>query len=490
MARFNKIAPITKTKNLAGGKAYAQTSRQEFLSILFTSFLKDQFYRSADDTITRVKELISKEDKKFVAKAAIYARTKLGMRSISHLVASEIAKMVKGEQWSKSFFEKIIHRPDDMTEIAACYMNTYGKPMPNSMKKGFAKALEGLDAYKLAKYRMEGKDVSMVDLVNLVHPKNTEAIRKLVKGELKNTETWESKLSQAGQSDEDADVAKADAWGTLLKEGKLGYMALLKNLRNILEQAPECVDMACEQLVNVEAIRKSLVLPFRFTTAYNELEKINADGTRKVLIALSKATDLSMANVPSFPGKTLVVLDVSGSMTSVMEKAALFTSVLYKACDADLMLFAQDARYETLMPTDATLSIAKRLRDMANGGGTNFFSIWETMNRAYDRIVILSDMQGWMSSGGLARMVMPTATGLLTFQDVHMTMSAALQHYKSRTGANPHIFSFDMAGYGTLQLPENNVYCLAGFSDKILGMMKFLEEDKKAMEKEIESINL
>lgn len=470
MTRFNSTSATTKTVNLAGGQAYKQTSRQEFLSILFTSFLKDQFYQTADDTISRIKSLIVNEDKKFVAKAAIYARTKLGMRSVSHLVASEVAKAVKGATWSRSFFQKIVNRPDDMTEILACYMSSYGKPIPNSLKKGFAKVLEGLDDYKLAKYRMGGKDVSMVDVINMVHPRATKSLTKLIEGQLKNLDTWEAKLSGAGQSEgEDTDSAKADAWASLLKEGKLGYMALLKNLRNILEQAPECVPMACEQLVNKEAIQKSLVFPFRFATAFKQLEQVNADGTRKVLNALSHATDLSMSNVPSFPGKTLIVLDVSGSMSSVIEKAALFASVLYKACDSDLMLFESDAHYETFMPTDTTLFIAERLEQMAHGGGTNFHSIFETANRAYDRIVILSDMQGWIGNN------CPTKT---------------LQAYKQRTGANPHVFSFDLAGYGSLQFPENNVYCLAGFSDKILGMMKFLEEDKKAIEHEIESIVL
>ena len=470
--KFNKKSVGTKTVNLAGGKAYKQSERLEFLSILFTSFLKDQFYRTADETSARLKALVAKEDKKFVAKAALYARTQLGMRSVSHLVASELAHSVKGEEWSKSFFQKIVHRPDDMTEIAACYFHEYGKPMPNAMKKGFAAALSGLDEYKLAKYRMEGKDVTMVDLVNLVHPKHTAAIAKLVKGELKNTETWEARLSAAGKlegEEEDVDAAKSGAWMELLTARKLGYFALLRNLRNILEQAPESLPMVCEQLVDPAAIAHSLVLPFRFLSAFKALGGSAAPGVRPVLIALSKAVDLSLANVPKFEGKTLIVMDESGSMSTVIDKASLFAAVLYKSCDADLMLFANTARYVTLMPTDSTLTLAKMLADSAVQGGTNFNSIFPAANKKYDRVIILSDMQGWM--GGV-------------------TPVASFEAYKKRTGANPHIFSFDLAGYGSIQFPEPQVYCLAGFSDKILGVLSFLEGDRKALEHAIEEIVL
>lgn len=470
MTRFNKASIGTKTVNLAGGHAYTESTKLELLSLLFTSFLKNQFYRSADDAVVRIKELIAQEkDKKFVAKAALFARNELGMRSVSHLVASEIAKQVKGESWSKTFFEKIVHRTDDMTEILACYAHTYGKPIPNAMKKGFARVLENLNEYNAAKYRMDGKDVTLIDVVNLVHPKGTPVLAKLMKGELKNTETWESVLSDAGQGDGDVDENKSKAWSELLKEKKLGYLALLRNLRNIIENAPESVPLACEQLLNKEAIQKSLVLPFRFVTAIEQIEEMNGDGVRSVLIALSQAVDLALSNVPKFDGKTLVVMDASGSMSSVMDKASIFAATLYKACDADMMLFSEDAKYLSLNPTDSTLSIAKTLRGAASGVGTNFLSIFETANRAYDRVVILSDMQGWM--GGT-------------------TPAFGFSAYKTRTGANPHVFSFDLAGYGSIQFPEQQVYCIAGFSDKILGVMQLLEKDKKALENAVNAIDL
>lgn len=133
-------------------------------------------------------ELLAKNDAEFAAKAAIYARTKFGMRSITHLLAGELAKYATGKEWAKSFYEQIVYRPDDMTEIMAYYFNTQKLKLPNAMKKGFAAAFDKFDGYQLAKYRNANKDLKLVDVVNLIHPKptdrNREALTLLVKNEL------------------------------------------------------------------------------------------------------------------------------------------------------------------------------------------------------------------------------------------------------------------------------------------------------------------
>src|SRR5258706_9690230 len=183
MARFNVSEQPTKTVNLAGGEAYMQNPQLHFVSILLTSFVKDQYYRSADETLKEVSQLIDAiPDKKFAAKAAIYARTKYGMRSISHVVAAEIANRVKGEAWLKSFLDKVVYRPDDITEIMAYYKGISGKKQSHAMRKGFAAALGRFDAYKLAKYKGAGKSMSLIDVTNLTHPQHTEPIGQLIKG--------------------------------------------------------------------------------------------------------------------------------------------------------------------------------------------------------------------------------------------------------------------------------------------------------------------
>ena len=469
MPRFNTaVAPAT-TVNLAGGEAFAASPKLELAAIVLTSFLSDQFYRSADGTVARIRELIEAlPDKRFAAQAALYARTEYGMRSVTHVVARELAR-VSGERWTAEFFDRIVRRPDDLTEILALYWADGDTPLPNAMKRGFARTLTRFDAYQLAKYRAEGKQVSLVDAVNMVRPKHTEAIAALVRGELKNEETWEARLSAAGSDAE----AKAAQWTELISSQKIGYFALLRNLRNIIEQAPDAVDAACDLLVDESLIRTSLVLPFRFDTAMKavlQATELDEARARRVITAVSAAVDISLANVPAFPGSTLVALDTSGSMMGrPLDIGALFAAVLYKASAADLLLFSDDAAYVRLNPLDATLSLAEQIRAKAKAAGTNFHAIFQEAVKRYARIIILSDMQGWMG---------------------HSAPTDTFAAYKKRTGADPHVSSFDLAGYGTLQFPERQVYAIAGFSEKVLELMPLLEEDRDALVHRIEAVPL
>lgn len=479
--KFNtllKRASRGNTTNFAGGRAFSQSAKEELVSILLTSTLSDQFYRSADATVARVKELVAAtEDKAFVGKAAIYARTKAGMRSVSHLVAAELAHSVKGAAWTKRFFDRVVHRADDVLEILACYIAAYERPIPNSLKKGLGAALARFDEYQLAKYRRDSAELKLVDAINLVHPPHSEPLRKLVRGELAPAETWETKLTQAGAkategaSEDEVAELKSAAWDELIASRKLGYFALLRNLRNILAQAPQCVDAALAMLVDERLIAKSLVLPFRYLTALDAVKESNLPRAGDALVALSDAADKSLANVPRFDGRTLVALDCSGSMIGrPLQVGSLFAAVLAKAnTSADIVLFSDDAKFITVNRRDSTLTIAREIAARAAAAGTNFHAIFQVAKAAYDRIVILSDMQGWIGHNA------PTAT---------------FEAYKQRTGADPRVFSFDLAGYGTLQFPARNVYCLAGFSDKALQTMRFLEEDKNALVHQIEAIEL
>ncbi|RMD70160.1 MAG: TROVE domain-containing protein [Cyanobacteria bacterium J149] len=465
--RFN-TTQSNKIVNYAGGEAFKESPKLALISQLLTSFVQDQYYRSADDSLEELVNLIDQiKDKKFIAKAAVYARTKFGMRSITHAVAAELAKRVKGERWTKRFYDRIVYRPDDITEIVAYYLNKYNKPLPNSLKRGLGQALTKFDEYQLAKYRAERASVSLVDVVNLVHPKHTEAIAKLVKGTLKSKNTFQVELTKAGKS-ENKEQAKKKAWTKLIKSRKLGYFALLKNIRNIYEQAPEALDDALSMLTDEKLIKKSLVLPFRFLTAIKEVEKLNGTGVQDILIALNKAVDISITNVPKFDGDTLVVLDTSGSMEGrPAEIGSLFAAILVKNNHADFMTFSDHAEYQTLNPLDSTMTLAKSIK--FEFGSTNFHSIFETANRAYQRIIILSDMQGWVG---------------------YHNPTQSFNEYKERVGANPIIYSFDLQGYGSLQFPEKNVYALAGFSEKVFDVMKLLESDKQALIKKIKEINL
>lgn len=491
--KFRTKSSGTKTINLAGGKAYAESPKLELVSLLLTSFVSDKFYEKATDQLDRLALLVHRiPDKLFAAKAGIYARTKFGMRSITHALISEVAHWAKGCEWLKRAVDKIVYRPDDALEIMSYYQGKYGPKLSHGLEKGLALSVKKFDAYQLAKYRGTRSNVKMVDLFNMVHPRpdNEEqatVYRKLMRGELKSTDTWETKLTQAGQEAaaiedeseraEKLQKSKAESWKELLISKKLGYFALLRNLRNILEQAPEAAEEACAQLVNEKAIKKSLVLPFRFNTAAAELAAVK--GSRQMMEAVNDALEISLSNVPKFSGRTLVALDESGSMQGrPVEIGSLFAAVLYKTNNADLLTFSDSARFRNMNSRDSALSLAQNLQRDFSGGGTSFNSIFKKLDEKYDRIFILSDMQGWMGDDD--------DFGFMEGGSPDKTFAA----YKKRTGADPFVYSIDLNGYGTLQFPERNVFAVAGFSEKIFDLIKYLETDRDALVAEIDKIEI
>lgn len=484
MSKFNKIASQieTLTVNRAGGQSFELLNEEKLVTLLLTSFVQDSFYRKESEAITELKDLLKKiSNKKFAAKAAIFTRNEFGMRSISHVLASELASQLSGANWGKDFYEKVVSRPDDMSEILAYYLaNNTDKnnpKFPASMKRGFAKAFDKFDDYQLAKYKNSKKEVKLVDVVNLVHPtpttKNKESLKSLVGGTLKNEHTWEAKLSKAGQdaSDEgELQELKSQAWSDLIGSGRLGYMAALKNINNILTQAPDLCESLCDLLTNEKLIKNSKVLPFRFTTALTAMESLNVDSSlvRKVKVAIDQALHISMVNVPKFEGSTLVVVDTSGSMSGKpSEIASLFAAMIAKVNSCDVMTFDNFASYRNYNPNDSVITIRDNFRFA--GGGTNFKDIFVKANKAYDRVIILSDMQGWVGY----------TSPMFDFAD-----------YKSRFSCDPFVYSWDLQGLSTVQIPREKIFLLAGFSEKVFDIMKVLEMGGKTLLEKIDSVNL
>lgn len=490
-----KTGSQQKTVNYEGGDAFTQSPELEFVSILLTSFLKDQFYRTEKDVTARIKALASQIDPLFCAKAAWMARHEFAMRSVSHYVAALTANNVKGEKWTKKFFNAIVRRGDDVLEILSCYQSLYGDkaPLPNAMRKGLGAALSRMKEYDLAKYAKTSSTMKMVDAINLCHPAHTAALAKLIKGELTPAETWEVKITQAGKDTE----AKSAAWTELLRDQKLGYMALIRNIRNIVAAAPDApthIVELCRQLTNEVAIKKSLILPFRFITAINVVEKEVRN--RQVAEALVQACELALANVPRLEGKTLVALDDSLSMghadnpESPACKGGLFAAALYKSNDADLMLFSDRARYYTPQTGMPTVTLARSIPRSQQG--TNLIDVFRVANRHYDRIILLTDFQAWIGQ---------TGSGVFAYPGYgpHTSPHEVFKEYVSRycrtratgewTHPMPKVYCMDLSGYGTMQFPERNVFALAGFSDRIFDIMKVCDQDPQALLSRVKAVS-
>ena len=366
MAKFNEKKTVKQPEsvNFMGEKAFLLKPKEEFVSSIMTTFLSKEgsYYESSNEEVKRILSLLDKIDPLFACKAAIYVRENGNMRSISHLLGAALAKYISGQEYAKRFYNKLIVRADDMSEIVSAYANLNGmglndlKRIPNSIKKGFKEALERLDAYQIDKYKMQNREVSLIDLVRLFHPKgnqkNAEAYKRLVNGEsladLYESKVLEKEMTKAGQTTKDATQeekmeAKREAITAVLDNVKgMPVMNLLRNLRNILLYAPDKVNDACEQLTIEKKILNSRLLPFRFATAYAEIEKVMYANTKtkpttsivfeseeskqqvseskfnelkkNLLDAIEAAIEIACQNIPVLDGNCAILVDDSGSM--------------------------------------------------------------------------------------------------------------------------------------------------------------------------------
>lgn len=482
-----------------GAVSYKQSKKEELAFAIVASFIEDSYYESKDKRIKRIATLvaeIAKDDPLFVAKLAIVTRREFHMRSAFHVLLSELSRSHKKTSLVKNTLKEGVERPDDLLEIAS-YVK---RPLPNQIKKGIALAIHKFDPYQLAKYRGEGKDFSMVDLFNLVRPKpvndkESALFKQLIKGELKQTDTWESKLSsEEGRKD------KGATWKTLVMSGKLGYMALLRNLRNIATNCDtETVTKAAEIIADPEQVKKSKQLPFRFLSAYEALtgkpgEKIafekDVDNFALLQKAIEKAVTGSIENLPDLLGRTVILTDNSGSMrgdagggslVSAYSKrttasiANLFAAMYWlKAENTYVGVFGDRLEQPKLDRTKSLFENYKVIDRVGAGigGGTEhgafecFRNLIEAKTKV-DRVVMFTDCQlgeGWYGEGSW-RSDGPESQG--SFNKL----------YKQFKAINPEakVYCVDLKGHGNT-LFSDGAFCLSGWSDKIFDLMEMIEK--------------
>lgn len=466
MGKYNsKKESVKPTEvNYMGEMSFKLADKELLVSTVMTTFLQNSYYEREDEIVKRITDLVDKVDPLFSAKLAIYARNEGNLRSVTHLVSALLAKYVSGTDWGKRFYNRIVVRPDDMSEIVSAYaiLNGMGlndlKKIPNSIKKGFKEALERLDAYQIDKYKMQNREVSLIDLVRLFHPKgnqkNAEAYKRLVNGEsladLYETKVLEKEMTKAGQATKDAtqeekDEAKREAITAVLDNVKgMPVMNLLRNLRNILLYAPDKVNDACEQLTIEKKILNSRLLPFRFATAYAEIEKVMYADTKtkptssivfeseetkqqvnessfnelkkNLLDAIEGAIEISCQNIPELEGNCAILCDHSGSCrgdrggsskvsafsstTTAMIGNLFGTMMAYRQHDVYVGLFGDRLIQVPFDRNKRLLDFNKQSYQMGAkcGGATEkgIYTFLETVvkeKKKIDNIIVFSDCQ-------------------------------------------------------------------------------------------------
>lgn len=493
--------PKENAKNRQGCAAYSLSDELRLISMLNTIKLEPQFYRSENQTMRELRDLIERiglKDPYFVAQAIVYSRCLgEGMRSVNHLAAALLAPFISGKEYAKRFYglwdkkEKkggCIYRVDDMSEIKDVYAALNKSTLSNSMKKGFAAVLEALDTYQLAKY----KD-TVIDMANLTHPKSAlskaeivvdgkkmKVIDALMKGVTVSADTWEVANSEAGQevakavkagklTKAEAEVtlanAKNDNWEAMLTEGKLGILAAIRNIRSMLKSPrKEVVDALCKLVSNGEAIRNGKIMPYQIDYAYEVVKKEfsnSADG-RRIMEALLKGYEYAVPNLAeALPGRTCVMVDCSGSMntyctqagqrsniaTSAAEKAGLIAATIAKATNADIVRFGSHAEFYSYDPNESVFSLGRKIGH-DNMGGTSIPSAFELIRNAkrqYDRIILLSDNECNARSYWSGDWV-----------------SGAYKKYVHDV-ANPYVYAVDLAAYGTTPIAGDRVNYYFGY---------------------------
>lgn len=468
MSKFNsKIDNSIITHE--GGKAYKRNSLEAFMNFLFSSYLENRFYEDADSQIGRfqklTQEVIDEYGAAFAAKAAVFARKVLGMRSSSQFVAA----MLNSEQFEnkRHFFASIPNRPDDVAEIFAA-IDMLGDKRSHATIRGFSDYLSTLGEYQIGKYKMAGKQYNMFDLINLTHA-HSAAIDAYKNGTLAAPDTWEVNISDATKDEGE----RNQEWRRMVEEEKLGYMALIRNLNNILTSGVTedwIVKYLIPQLENKDKIKGSKCFPYRIFTAYKNLHVFNTN----VIQALEHAFRAAVDNTPVFEGSTCIMLDVSGSMDdlisaksniSIKEVGACYAaSILLKNPQVSLVKFGIEARIYNFNPLDNIFKSIERMQDDDYlGYGTYIDSAFEQIKDiSFDRIFLISDMQ-----------IMDADSNPWRYSD------RGIRNYNQYCAAHGRtkMYSFDLSNYtGQIASPNNpDVYLLTSLNDTIISMVPFLE---------------
>lgn len=490
--------------NYEGAKAFKLTPELELYSAVVTAGLSDTFYEKSNDRLARIVELMKQNDPEFVAKLAVYARNKMYMRSVPMVLAVELAKQNSGNAVVSKAVKGVVQRADEITELLAYYQLANARSgtkklnkLSKQVQKGLADAFNRFDEYQFSKYNRDA-EVTLRDALFLVHPKaksdeQQTVFNKIAAKELATAYTWETELSALGQQKFADEKAKAAAfrakWEELIDSGKIGYMAVMRNLRNIMEAevAWDKMKKVCTLLADENAVAKSKQLPFRFLSAYREVKVLKSDYTSMVLNALEDAVVASAKNISGFNQNTrvLIACDVSCSMQkpiSAKSKVLLFDiglmlgMLMQSKCTRVVSGMFGNVWKVINMPNRGVLSNVDEYykREGEVGYATNGHAVIDDLIRrevVMDKIMLFTDCQLWDSGHG------------------GNSLQASWTKYKSMA---PHakLYLFDLAGYGNtpISVQRNDVTLIAGWSDKVFDVLHASEngESAVAMIKQIE----
>lgn len=516
----------TKTVTHEGGEAWVRKAKSELFLLAATNMVsEDTFYETGAARDERFEKLVhgvaisdpawlvGSEDPEERAAGNIgfieYLRNTLNMRSASLVMAAEFVRA--GAPGGRRAVSNAIVRADEPAEILGYWMSQYGRKLPAALKRGVADAVVRLYTERNAlKWDGQSKAIRFADVIELTHPapiglrqndlfkhlldrrhhpdtaevpQSLELIhldRRLMAMPEKGRRVAfkEGLVAEAGWSWERLagwlpGGMNAEAWEGVIPQ--MGYMALIRNLRNFEEAgiSKEVARTVRDRIENPEEVIKSRQFPYRFWSAYKHAPSLTWGG------ALEDALDLSCRNIPELRGRTLILIDTSGSMENAVsgrsqakrfEIGALFAAALAKrATKPDVVIYGDQSKPFPLLPTESVLRYIERV-ERANGSVGHGTMTWQSVAKHYDghdRVVIFTDEQT-MDNAGMPR------RGYYGRNDYHDSSHGLIKGI-------PVIHSFNLAGYSPAMMPSApGRYTFGGFTDATFVVMAALEAGTEA----------
>lgn len=435
-------AGAVDARTAEGGAGWTRTAESELFLLAVTNMVgEDTFYESATERDVRFADLIgavTAKDPEWVARFLPWLRNEANMRSAALVGAAAYVRA--GGPNGRSVTASVLSRADEPGEMLAYWLNTYGRAIPKPIKRGVSDAAARLfDERSAVKWDSPRASVRMGDVIDLCHcdprtPWQSDLYRWLLdtrhnRTDIRIPETLPSlraradllavpietrralltdengahRLREAGMTWESLSgwlngPMDAQAWEAVIPS--MGYMALLRNLRNFDEAgvSDATAQTICARLADPEQVARSRQLPLRFLSAYRAAPSLRWGW------ALEQALNHSVAGVPALTGRTLVLVDVSGSMSGTLSArstvdrasvAALFGVVLHRRSQtADLYAFNTSVRAIAPSAGGSLLPLIEKFRP--NGGTETAAAIRMTYDATrHDRVVIITDEQAY-----------------------------------------------------------------------------------------------
>jgi 60 kDa SS-A/Ro ribonucleoprotein len=385
MARLNILNIPRGPRTHEGGPAHSiSPALQLRRSVMACLLWENQFYEDGVEIAGRISSLVPKVKPKIVAALAVEARGKMKLRHVALLLVREMARQKEHRPLVAKTLAEVIQRADELAEFVAIYWKDGKVPLSAQVKKGLAQAFRKFDEYQLAKYDRTGP-IRLRDVLFLCHAKPRDAEqaalwKRLIEGELRTPDTWEVALSSGAD--------KREAWERLLRERKLGALALPRNLRNMKQAGVE------ESLVvaALDTMDTSRALPFRFIAAARHVPQLEEPIERAMLS--------SPGGQEKLPGRTVLLVDISGSMTNALSQRSemLRTDAAYglaillrEICEKAIVYSFSEKLAE--VPSRRGFALRDAIDASQSHGGTYLGKALGEIREKYDRIIVITDEQ-------------------------------------------------------------------------------------------------